>query len=90
MEEERKGMRRRRLRGKSSTRQTLDRVLGSTQKPIPTPLTQPREDLLEPKAGRTETESIREGRRGVLPQSPRMGMSFGKSVSLAFRLFISL
>ena len=55
MEEERKGMRRRRSRGKSSTRQTLDRVLGSTQKPIPTPLTQPREDLLEPKAGRTET-----------------------------------
>ena len=55
MEEERKGMRRRRLRGKSSTRQTLDRVLGSIQKPIPTPLTQPREDLLEPKAGRTET-----------------------------------
>ena len=55
MEDERKGMRRRRLRGKSSTRQTLDRVLGSTQKPIPTPLTQPREGLLEPKAGRTET-----------------------------------
>ena len=57
MEEERKGMRRRRLRGKSSTRQTLDRVLGSIQKPIPTPLTQPREDLLEPKAGRTEVRS---------------------------------
>ena len=55
MEEERKGMRRRRLRGKSSTRQTLDRVLGSIQKPIPTPLTQPREDLLEPKTSRKET-----------------------------------
>ena len=55
MEEERKGRRWRRLRGKRSTSQTVGRVLGSNLKPIPNPLTQPREDLLEPKSGRTET-----------------------------------
>ena len=54
-EEEKKGMRWRKQRGEHSTSQTVGRVLGSTQKPISTPLTQPREDLLEPKAGRKET-----------------------------------
>lgn len=34
-------------------------------------------------------ESGREGRREVLPQGPRMGMPTGKSLSLAFKLFIS-
>ena len=42
-------------RGKSSASQTVGRVLGSTQKPISIPLTQPREDLLEPKTSRKET-----------------------------------
>lgn len=40
--------------------------------------------------GKMHSESGREGRRGVLPWGPRMGMLTGKSVSLAFRLFTSL
>ena len=38
--------------------------------------------------GKMHSESGGEGRRGVLPQGPRMGMPSGKG--LAFRLFISL
>lgn len=40
--------------------------------------------------GKMHSESVGEGRRGVLPQGPRMGMPTGKSVSLAFRLLTSL